>query len=124
VSVTHRVALASAALAGTAAAAVLATAPVAQAGTPASFIGRFHQLTTIASTVPGNGDVNPYGVAVVGQSEGTLVKGNILVSNFNNSKNLQGTGTTIVQITPAGKVSVFAHIRQSSLPDSCPAALA
>jgi hypothetical protein len=120
VSASHRIALASAALAGTAAAAVLATAPVAQAGTPGSFIGGFHKLTTIASTIPANGDVNPYGVAVVGQSEGTLVKGNILVSNFNNSKNLQGTGTTIVQITPAGKVSVFARIRQSSLPDSCP----
>jgi hypothetical protein len=95
-------------------------APVAQAGTPGSFIGGFHTLSTIASTVPSNGDVNPYGVAVVSQSEGTLVKGNILVSNFNNSKNLQGTGTTIVQVSPAGKVSVFATIRQSSLPNSCP----
>jgi hypothetical protein len=120
VSVSHRIALASAALAGTAATAVFAMAPVAQAGTPGSFIGRFHKLSTIASTVPGNGDVNPYGVAVVGQSEGSLVKGNILVSNFNNAKNLQGTGTTIVQVSPAGKVSVFATIRQSSLPDSCP----
>ena len=77
-------------------------------------------LSTIASTVPSNGDINPYGVAVVGQSEGTLVQGDVLVSNFNNSKNLQGTGTTIVQVSPAGKVSVFATIRQSGLPDSCP----
>ena len=77
-------------------------------------------LSTIASTVPSNGDINPYGVAVVGQSEGTLVQGDVLVSNFNNSKNLQGTGTTIVQVSPAGKVSVFAHILQSKLPDSCP----
>ena len=119
-SVSHRIAAASAALACTAAAAVVAMAPVAQAGTPGSFIGGFHKLSTIASTVPSNGDVNPYGVAVVGQSEGTLVKGNILVSNFNNSKNLQGTGTTIVQVSPGGKVSVFATIRQSSLPNSCP----
>jgi len=119
-SVSHRIAMASAALACTAAAAVVAMAPVAQAGTPGSFIGGFHKLSTIASTVPSNGDVNPYGVAVVGQSEGTLVKGNILVSNFNNSKNLQGTGTTIVQVSPGGKVSVFATIRQSSLPNSCP----
>ena len=119
-SVSHRIAVASAALACTVAAAVVAVAPVAQAGTPGSFIGGFHKLSTIASTVPSNGDVNPYGVAVVGQSEGTLVKGNILVSNFNNSKNLQGTGTTIVQVSPGGKVSVFATIRQSSLPNSCP----
>jgi hypothetical protein len=120
VSVSHRIALASAALASTAATAVFVIAPVAQAGTPGSFIGKFHKLSTIASTVPRNGDINPYGVAVVGQSTGSLVKGNVLVSNFNNSKNLQGTGTTIVQVSPAGKVSVFATIRQSSLPNSCP----
>jgi hypothetical protein len=112
--------MASAALASTAAAAVFAVAPVAQAGTQGSFIGGLHTLSTIASTVPSNGDVNPYGVAVIGQSTGSLVKGNILVSNFNNSKNLQGTGTTIVQVSPAGKVSVFATINQSSLPNSCP----
>jgi hypothetical protein len=120
VSVTHRIAVASAAVAGAAATAVFAVAPGAQAGTQGSFIGGFNTLSTVASTVPSNGDINPYGVAVVGQSTGALVKGDILVSNFNNSKNLQGTGTTIVQVSPAGKVSVFATIRQSRLPDSCP----
>ena len=119
-SVPNRIAMASAALASTAAAAVFAVAPMAQASTPGSFIGGFHTLSTIGSTVPANGDVNPYGVAVVSQSTGSLVKGNILISNFNNSKNLQGTGTTIVQISPTGKLSVFATIRQSSLPNSCP----
>jgi hypothetical protein len=120
VSVTNRIAIASAAVAGAAATAVFALAPGAQAGAQGSFIGGFNHLSTVTSTVPSNGDVNPYGVAVVGQSAGALVKGDILVSNFNNSKNLQGTGTTIVQVSPAGKVSVFATIRQSSLPDSCP----
>ena len=38
-----------------------------------------------------------------------LKTGSILVSNFNNSLNLQGTGTTVVQITPAGQQSVFFH---------------
>jgi hypothetical protein len=95
-------------------------APVAQAGTPKSFIGQFHKLSTIASTVPKNGDVNPYGVAVVSENEGMLVKGNVLISNFNNRKNLQGTGTTIVQVSPRGKVSVFARIVASKLPGSCP----
>ena len=33
---------------------------------------------------------------------GSLVQGNLLVSNFNSSANLQGTGTTIVQIAPNG----------------------
>ena len=36
-----------------------------------------------------------------------LQPGDVLVSNFNNSSNLQGTGTTIVRITPGGQQSVF-----------------
>src|SRR6516225_9335998 len=120
VSMTHRIAWAGTALAGAAATAVLAVAPAAQAGTPGSFIGGFHMRTTIGSTVPANGDVNPYGTALVGKSQGSLVKGNVLISNFNNTKNLQGTGTTIVQVSPRGKVSVFAQIVASKLPGSCP----
>jgi hypothetical protein len=114
-SVIHRITLT-----GAAAVAVFAAAPVAQAGTPGSFIGGFHTLATVASTVPGNGDVNPYGVALVEKTQGKLVHGDVLVSDFNNSKNLQGTGTTIVQVSPQGKASVFAHIEASKLPGSCP----
>jgi hypothetical protein len=79
-----------------------------------------HSITEVASTVPSNGDVNPYGVAVVPATTGSLVQGNILVSNFNNSANLQGTGTTIVQISPSGGVSLFAQIDANYLPGSCP----
>jgi hypothetical protein len=53
------------------------------------------------STVPSNGDVNPYGVAFVPSSfpsGGKISAGDVLVSNFNNSSNLQGTGTTIVSV--------------------------
>jgi hypothetical protein len=85
-----------------------------------SFIGNFNKVSTIASTVPGNGDINPYGVAVVPTTVGNLVQGNILVSNFNNSKNLQGTGTTIVQVTPGGAVSVFAQLSAGNLSGKCP----
>src|ERR1700683_5417262 len=77
-------------------------------------------IVTVASTVPSNGDVNPYGVAVVPASIGKLVQGHILVSNFNNSANLQGTGTTIVDIAPNGAVSLFAWIDVSNLPGACP----
>ena len=77
-------------------------------------------ITTIASTVPANGDVNPYGVFRVPRSVGKLVRGNILVSNFNNVSNLQGTGTTIVQISPKGAFSTFAQIDPTKLPGSCP----
>ena len=78
-------------------------------GFPA-FVGPLHHVTTLASTVPANGDVNPYGVAVIPRSTGHLQRDNILVSNFNNKANVQGTGTTIVQITPHGHVSLFAKV--------------
>src|SRR5215469_4848219 len=60
--------------------------------------------TFVFSTVPGNGDLNPYGVAFVppGFPGGKLTPRDVLVSNFNNSSNLQGMGTTIlrVQLSP------------------------
>jgi DNA-binding beta-propeller fold protein YncE len=62
------------------------------------------------TTVPSNGDVNPYGVAFVPRhfpSGGRINPGDVLVSNFNNSSNSQGTGTTIVSISPAGQQSLF-----------------
>jgi uncharacterized protein (TIGR03118 family) len=62
------------------------------------------------STVPANGDVNPYGVAFVPSgvpTGGKLAAGDLLVSNFNNSTNTQGTGSTIQLITPAGQTSTF-----------------
>jgi hypothetical protein len=61
------------------------------------------------STVPSNGDVNPYGVAFVPRIplDGMIQPNDILVSNFNNSQNLQGLGTTLVRVTPAGQVSLF-----------------
>jgi len=77
-------------------------------------------ITVVASTVPANGDVNPYGLVRVPKSSGSLVKGNLLVSNFNNSANLQGTGTTIVQISPDGTNTLFAQIDASNLPGPCP----
>jgi hypothetical protein len=51
-----------------------------------------NMVATLGSTVPANGDVNPYGVALVPRTVGKLVEGRFLVSNFNNSANLQGTG--------------------------------
>ena len=85
-----------------------------------SFLGQFHTISTLASTVPSNGDVNPYGTVVVPHSIGKLKQGDVLVSNFNNSANLQGTGTTIVEISPGGTRTLFAHIDASRLPGSCP----
>jgi hypothetical protein len=99
---------------------ILALVPALALASGGSFIGGLHHISTIASTVPGNGDVNPYGTVVVPTSVGNLVKGDVLVSNFNNAMNLQGTGTTIVQISPGGSVSLFAQIDANHLPGACP----
>jgi hypothetical protein len=85
-----------------------------------SFIGNFQHIRPVGSTVPNNGDVNPYGVAISPVTKGKLVGGNILVSNFNNQGNSQGTGTTIVQISPSGKVTLFAELNAATLPGPCP----
>jgi hypothetical protein len=79
-----------------------------------------HTITSIASTVPLNGDVNPYGVAQVKNSVGNLRAGHVLVSNFNNSGNFQGTGTTIVQVGADHSVSLFATVDAGALGNSCP----
>jgi hypothetical protein len=66
--------------------------------------------TINVSTIPSNGDVNPYGVAFVPNgfpAGGLLEPGDLLVSNFNNSQNLQGTGTTIIKVAPNGQTSLF-----------------
>jgi hypothetical protein len=110
---------AAALAAGTLAAVGLLPASAYASGSGA-FVDPLHSVDTIASTVPKNGDVNPYGTAVVPESRGRLHQGDVLVSNFNNKNNLQGTGTTIVDINPNGKVKLFAKIDARKLPGDCP----
>jgi hypothetical protein len=98
----------------------VAGAPSAAAATP--FLNHFARIRKVASTVPASGpaagDQNPYGVAVVPRSTGNLVRGDVLVSNFNNSQNQQGTGSSIVEVSPSGAAHVFAVVSQ---PTSTPA---
>jgi hypothetical protein len=116
----HRVTLAATGAAGALLAVGVAVAPTAGAATTSSFVGGLHAITTIASTVPKNGDVNPYGVAVVTRSKDRLHRGDVLVSNFNDKANAQGTGTTIVEVAPNRSVRVFAQIDAAHLPGACP----
>ena len=90
---------------------VIALVPLQQA-----LAERFIPSVIVSSTVPPNGDGNPYGVAFVPTDfppGGPLNPGDILVSNFNNSVPIEGTGTTIVRLTPnsqvapSGSASVF-----------------
>lgn len=92
---------------------VLSLAPGASASS--SFLGGLGTISEVASTIPANGDLNPYGVAVVPATVGRLTRGDVLVSNFNNGPaNLQGLGTTIVEVSPGGTQQLFAHIDPSS----------
>ncbi|SEL30338.1 hypothetical protein [Streptacidiphilus jiangxiensis] len=87
------------------------------------FVGPLHTVRTIASTVPGNGDVNPYGTALIDHTEGDLRRGDVLVSNFNNKvppSGQQGTGTTLVQVNPDGEADLFSQIDPHNLPGACP----
>jgi hypothetical protein len=97
-----------------------AAAAIPAAAATHTFLGEFESTRQIASTVPANGDVNPYGLAVIPRSIGHLKAGDALVSNFNNASNLQGTGTTIVEISPSGHQRLFAAIDSKALPGPCP----
>ncbi len=96
--------------------AFLATGTAFASSAAKPFLKQFHTQTELATTVPkhgpAKGDQNPYGVAVVKRSVGKLVKGDVLVSNFNNGKNQQGTGSSIVQVSPSGHAHVFAVVPQ------------
>jgi hypothetical protein len=73
----------------------------------------------VFSTVPANGDANPYGVSVVPANfprGGVLNPGDILATNFNSAAEGQGTGTTIVQITPSNPQATPATFFSSTLP--------
>lgn len=68
-----------------------------------------HQL--LASTVPANGDLNPYAIVVAPVSAGGIKAGDVLVDNFNARSNFQGTGTTIMDYDPTTKAArLFAAI--------------
>lgn len=75
------------------------------------FLETIHRHQTLASTTPENGDLNPYAVVIAPVTAGKVQAGDVLVDNFNDIRNLQGTGTTIVDYNPATKkTTLFAQI--------------
>ncbi len=91
--------------------AVVAGVPGLAAAAPEGFLETLHHHTTVTSTVPDNGDQNPYAIVVAPVSAGKIQKGDVLVDNFNDKNNLQGLGTTIVDYNPSTrKLSQFAGI--------------
>jgi hypothetical protein len=97
-----------------------AGSPPTATSTAHSFLRSLGTVSQVASTVPLNGDVNPYGVAIVPTTIGHLVAGDTLVSNFNDEANVQGTGTTIMQITPLGSTHLFSQVSHLRPGLTCP----
>jgi hypothetical protein len=92
---------------------VLATAAAAATSHKASvktFLAGLTNVKTLASTTPTNGDENPYSVGVAPVSAGSVHRGDVIVDNFNAKSNEQGTGTTLMDVTPAGKATLLATI--------------
>ena len=94
-------------------AALLSVSIGAAKAEPHGFLETIHKHSTLTSTVPDNGDLNPYAVVIAPVSAGKIKQGDVLVDNFNNIANLQGTGTTIVDYDPTTKATtLFAHLPQ------------
>lgn len=92
---------------------------LARAEEARGFLETIHRHVTLTTTVPENGDQNPYAVVVAPVSAGKLRKDDVLIDNFNDLSNLQGTGTTIVDYNPTTKqTTLFAKLPRN-LPQ-CP----
>ena len=91
--------------------AALAFSAGTAAAADSGFLETIKRHTLLTTTVPENGDQNPYAIVVAPVSAGKVAKDDVLVTNFNNSGNLQGLGSTIVDYNPSTKrLSVFAAI--------------
>jgi len=86
----------------------------AGANPPQGLLEVLHRHTLLTSTVTDNGDLNPYAIVVAPVSAGRIKADDVLVDNFNNVSNLQGTGTTIIDYSPATKkTTLFAKLPQN-----------
>jgi hypothetical protein len=103
--------LGEAAALGALAAALLLGAASAHAD---SVLGGLRHHATLASTITDNGDLNPYAVVVAPASVGKIHQGDVVIDNFNNQSNLQGTGGTIVIYSPSTRATtLFAKLPQT-----------
>jgi hypothetical protein len=83
----------------------------ARADEPRGFLETVKKHVTLSSTVPDNGDQNPYAIVVAPISAGKVQKDDVLVDNFNDISNLQGLGTTIIDYNPTTRqTTLFAKL--------------
>src|SRR5260221_5692577 len=70
---------------------------------PTPFLAQLHTIGVLASTVPSNGDLNPYGVAVVPHTPGTAVAGHGRLPQFRKTTTPPGTRPTTAPRTAPGR---------------------
>jgi hypothetical protein len=105
--------LGRAVLAVAALASVISSGDQAKAQETQGFLETIHKHKTLSTTITDNGDLNPYAVIVAPVSAGKIQKDDVLVDNFNNLSNLQGTGTSIIDYNPTThKAFTFARLPQ------------
>src|SRR6516164_228346 len=67
-----------------------------------SILKQLKREVVIGSTIdPKLHQLNPYGLTVAPITAGAFTKGDLVVCNFNDKANVQGTGYTIVALHPA-----------------------
>ena len=59
-------------------------------GSREGFLETIHRHTMLTSTVPDNGDQNPYAIVVAPVSAGKIQKDDVLVDNFNDTQQPAG----------------------------------
>jgi hypothetical protein len=100
---TSELRMTSSVLASAAKVALVLAAVSAHAAEPKSFLEGLRRHTTVTSTVPANGDQNPYAIVIASVTAGKVQAGDVLVDNFNDRNNLQGLGSTVVAYRPTTK---------------------
>ncbi len=66
-----------------------------------SILAGLNKSTIVGSTVdPVTGDLNPYGLDIARSTRGLIHRGDLVVCNFNDAANVQGTGNSIVALNP------------------------
>jgi hypothetical protein len=83
------------------------------------FLEDIHRHVTLTTTITANGDLNPYAIVVAPVSSGLIHKDDVLIDNFNDISNLQGTGTTILDFNPSTKQTTLIAKLPKKLPQ-CP----
>ena len=85
-----------------------------------AFITTLKAPVKVGSTVPANGDVNPYGIAVVTHKCRQVGGRRHAREQLQRQGEHQGTGTTIAEVSPHGALTQFAQIPAVPASGACP----